>query len=75
MADAIKMVSNRELVAVYVRKVYDDEEATEKEWKLAEKIQGIYQSYKESQAQQAQEGHAVGYGEGWGNLLLDGEIP
>lgn len=75
MADVIKMVSDRELIAVYVRKVYDDEEATEKEWKLAQEIQRIYQSYQKSQTQQAQEGCAMGYGEGWGDLLLDGEIP
>ena len=75
LAAVIEMVSKRELTAVYVRKVYDDEEATEKEWKLAEKIQAIYKSYKESQIVKEEERPAVGYGEGWGDLLLDGEIP
>jgi hypothetical protein len=72
----VSIVSKREMEAIAIRKVDDDEETSEEEYNCVEKVQRIYKDTSQDEAVKQEEiRRTLGHGTRWGYILLHEQIP
>lgn len=72
----VSIASKREMTIIAIRKVEDDEETSEEEFKFVEEVQRIYKNPAQDEVvKQEAIRSALGHGTRWGYIFLHEQIP